>query len=64
MQDSVKVTLLVVTFLAMIAGWYFALPAALQDTFLSLFLAAVAWFSPVGGAIRTVGKAIANAVLK
>ena len=61
MQDSVKVTLLVVTFLAMLGGWYFAIPSALQETFLGLFLAAVAWFSPVGGAIRAVGKAIVSA---
>jgi len=61
MQDSVKVTLLIVTFLAMLGGWYFSISPDLQKTFLSLFLAAVAWFSPVGGAIRTVGRTVVNA---
>ena len=64
MQDSVKVTLLVVTFLAMAGSWYFGIDPTLQDTFLGLFLAAVGWFSPVGGAIRAVGKALMNAVSK
>ena len=57
MPDSVKITVILMTGLAMISSWMLDIDPVLQKTFLSLFLAAVAW-NPIGIGLRAFARAL------
>ena len=57
MPDSVKITAIVATLVAMLGSWFFGVDPALQKTFLGLFLASVAW-TPVATGFKAIVRAM------
>lgn len=59
MSDKVKITIIVMTGLALLGSWYLGVDSIIQTTFLSLFLAAVA-IPPIGAGLRFVGNVLST----
>lgn len=57
MPDNVKITAMVATLIAMLGSWYLDVDPVLQKTFLSLFLASVAW-TPFTAGLKAVAYAL------